>query len=209
MTGVVRRWRRRFPCRRSPLARRRRAAGLLRQLLPARSRSRARSDGFRIMALPADSAGPIFHKGDHRREVEGVMPRPRPAAGAWRKGRCRGRHCRYIRPSAWPGRPYRPRSPQGRCTSPRASGRVLPCLKADQFRQHLHIVVDELAEFPIITRAALRVGGKPHAICASAALAMAASSSAGVASARGRSLRRWPGYRRLKRPEVPLDHLCR
>ena len=143
----------------------------------------ARSDGFRINALPQASAGPIFHMGIIAGKLNGVIPAATPKG--WRM--------EYM---SMPGPAESVNSPFSICgapmqysitssprwISPLASGMVLPC-SDDNASASASISRFSRRTMSIMTRARRCGLVAPHLTCAIAASATAASSSATDASA--------------------------
>ena len=138
----------------------------------------SRSDGFRITALPEESAGPSFHSGIMAGKLNGVIAATTPSG--WR-----------IEYMSMPGPAPSMNSPFSSCgapieysitssprwMSPLASGKVLPC-SDDSTSAILSMSRFSRSTIFIITRARRCGLVAPQATCASAAAAMAASISA-------------------------------
>ncbi len=143
----------------------------------------SRSEGLRIMALPEAKAGPIFHSGIMAGKLKGVMPATTPSGWRMEYMSMPGPALSVNSPFSRCGAPMQNSiTSSPRCTSPLASGNVLPCsrLIASASLSMSRLIRPTRA---IITRARRCGLVAPQAFCARAAAAMAASISAVDASA--------------------------
>ena len=165
----------------------------------------SRSDGLRIKALPHTMAGANIHIGIIAGKLNGVIPAVTPKA------------C-FIEYISMPGPALSVNSPfnicgapmqysttsRPRCTSPLASGNVLPCSR-DRASANLSISRFKRSTNFIITRARRCGFTAAHAGCAAAAMSTACASSAADASGTLAWTSPVAGLKTsAKRPDVPL-----
>ena len=136
------------------------------------------SEGLRMKALPAASAGPAFHSGIMAGKLNGVMPATTPSG--WRtewtstpvptdSENSPLSRCGAPRENSTTSRP--------RCRSPWASGKVLPC-SSDRSRAMSSALARMRRIHSLRTRVRFSGLQAPHSFCASLALATARSTSA-------------------------------
>ena len=167
-----------------------------------------RSEGFRIIAFPQASAGPIFHSGIIAGKLKGVMPATTPSGWRMEYRSMPGPPSLVNSPFSSEGAPMQTSiTSRPRCTSPRASGSVLPCSRLTSSANSSICSTMRVPNF-IITRA-LRCGFvAPHAFCASAAASTALFSSSRVARGTLACTSPVAGlYTSANRPELPLTCL--
>ncbi len=143
----------------------------------------SRSDGLRMKALPQAIAGHIFHIGIIAGKLNGVMPATTPSGWRIEYMSMPGPAASVNSPFSRCGAPMQnSATSRPRCTSPLASGMVLPCSRDSASASLSMSRLSSVTNF-IITRARRCGLVAPHATCARAALATASSSSAAEARA--------------------------
>ena len=171
-------------------------AGLLQQFAPGNSEVEGtRSDGFRIIALPAGQRRAHLPQRDHGGEVEGrdaghhakrLAHGVKVDAGAGAVGHLALQHAR--------GRPCRPRSPQARAAR-RPWRREWSChVRGRPVSASLSMfAVDQRAKGHHHPRAALRVGGGPADLRLGGFVQRRGPARPAWPARRGPALRRWRG----------------
>ncbi len=138
----------------------------------------SRSDGFRMKALPQAMAGANFHIGIIAGKLKGVIPATTPSAWRIEYMSMPGPALSVYSPFSRCGAPMQnSTTSRPRCTSPAASGRVLPCSR-DSASASLSMSRLRSRTNSISTRARRCGLVAAQAGCARAAEATAASSSA-------------------------------